>query len=398
MLGWVVGTLWACRAPEAPATSEAFTADALAEATAAVVGVGPRLVATEAEEDARAVIEQLFLDAGLADVASEPFTWDAWQPGDARLTVGDRTFEVRALSPSPPTTLTAALADGGDIGDTIAVYGSDDVSRAEAYADAAFGGAAAMVRVTEDRDLDGSLLVEVGHTLDGASLPSAAVDDAVGEALESLVGQPATLEIHSDVVVGHVSHNVVGRVKGRSGRPVFVTAHYDSWHLSESAFDNGLGVGALVVLAQRLAGGPVPEHDVVFLATSGEEQGLQGAMAWVAAHEDEVDDGELVLNLDVLWGMEGRFYVQATDEDLRAALLDAAAAEGIDAVDAGPPGLASDHVPFVARGVPAIWCTRWPDRHYHTDSDDLEDIDIDEAFAAVRSQWRVLAAAVGVPP
>src|SRR4051812_49032378 len=64
------------------------TADELRTATKALTDLGPRLVATPAEEQARSVVESQLRDAG-ADVSSEPFVWDAWQPGQAAVSVGN---------------------------------------------------------------------------------------------------------------------------------------------------------------------------------------------------------------------------------------------------------------------------------------------------------------------
>jgi hypothetical protein len=72
--------------------------------------------------------------------------------------------------------------------------------------------------------------------------------------------------------------------------------------------------------------------------------------------------------------------------------------EGQVAEDGGEPGLGSDHVPFVSRGASATWLGRWPDRHYHTMRDTLDQLDFDEAAAAVRTNWCVLAAHAGLDP
>jgi Zn-dependent M28 family amino/carboxypeptidase len=211
------------------------------------------------------------------------------------------------------------------------------------------------------------------------------------------VGAEVTISVDSTTLLDHTSYNVLGRVEGAGAGRVFVIAHYDSWHLSHSAFDNALGVGAMIQLAAQLAAGPQPEATVVFMATSGEEQGLQGAIAWVSENEDEAEDVDLVITLDALWSAAGTFWVTASDPDWIAAGLEAAAAEGIEAADGGDVSLASDHFPFVTRGVPAIWCTRWRDDHYHTERDTLDQLDMDQAAAAARSQWRLLAQAAGVP-
>jgi hypothetical protein len=369
---------------------------ALEAATARITALGPRMVGTPGEDAGAILVAQMLRDAG-ADVTTEPFTWDAWFPGDATLTLGDVAYPAYPLSPSPPVADLVAPLVTGDVRDGVALYESDDISRAEAFIDASTGGAAAMVRITDDLDTDGSPLFEVGHTLVGATLPSLAVDAPTGAAMRASIGLPVRVDLDSSVFHDHVSTNVVGRVHGRNLLPIYVVAHVDSWWPSESAFDNALGVGALVLLAEKLASGPEPANDVVFLATSGEEQGLQGAFAYVNAHPSEAAGTPLVITLDVMWSAEGTYFVQADDPAWTAAALDAAAAEGIDAVDGGDPGISSDHFAFATKGAPVMWNTRWRDRHYHSAADRIEALDFDEAAAALRLHWRVLAEAAGVP-
>ncbi len=381
-------TLLACEDP-APAR-EMLTAAELKTATETLTDIGHRMVATENEEKARVAVMDLFVRAGLEDVASVPFAWDAWTGEEATLQVGDQTWSAWPLSPSPVTHQTLGpLTSEGSLEGAVYLASSKAGSRAEQFSEALLGGAEALIRITESIDPDGTRLIEVGHTLDGVALPSLAVDHDAGDDLWLLQGEDITIDLESSVHADHLSHNVIGTIPGSgsgSGR-ILVTAHYDSWHLSESAFDNALGVGAMVVLAKKLRE-KRPRTTVTFLATSGEEQGLHGSQAWVRDHD--VSDIEALLNLDVLWSDEGTFYVSATDTWLRELALDHAFAVGLDAVDAGQPGLGSDHVPFMAEGVPVVWSTRQLSAHYHTIRDTLEYLDFDQALVALDAQWRVL--------
>ncbi|MEQ1564765.1 MAG: M28 family peptidase [Myxococcota bacterium] len=371
----------------------------LHDATSALTSIGPRQVATQGEDAARAWFEQRFAALGLTSVVAEPFVFDAWRPGTASVQV-DREVPVEALSPSPAADLIVPLRSSTEGFEGAAVLmSSGDGSRADAFLTAATGGAAALIRVTEDIDFDGSPLVEVGHLLDGSTLPAVAVDRGTGDWLESKLGEQVHLRIAPDVALDHTSYNVVGRIAGagEAGR-VYVVGHYDSWHPSESAFDNALGAAAVERLAARaLATGVTPRKELVFLATSGEEQGLRGAIAWVAAHEGEVGPADLVLVLDVMWSGEGAYVALATDDGLRTEAMSAAEAEGLEVVDGGQPGIGSDHVPFVGRGASAVWLGRWPDRHYHTVADTIDALSFDEAAAALATHWRLLADHAGLP-
>ncbi len=379
--------LLACQDPE-PEPVDPLTAANLEAATRAMTDLGHRMVATDHEVPARDAVVALFEASGMVGVVHPPFTWDAWTPGVASLTVGDKTWGAEPLGPSPITHGTfGPLTTSDDFAGAVSLTSSDDGARADQYAAALLGGAAAWIRITEDVDPDGTRLVEVGHTLDGSTLPSLVVDRDAGDDLWLLAGEDVTIDLESTIHRDHTSWNVVGEVPGTGSGVVVVTAHYDSWHLSECAFDNALGVGAMAVLAQLAARADL-RASVVFLATSGEEQGLQGAQAWV--EDRDLSQVEAMINLDVLWSDEGTFWVNASEDWLRELALDYAFAVGLDAHDGGQPSPASDHFPFMAAGVAAAWSTRQLSSHYHTIRDTVDYLDFDEALVATEAQWRLL--------
>ncbi|MFI6168504.1 M20/M25/M40 family metallo-hydrolase [Nocardia sp. NPDC051052] len=79
--------------------------------------------------------------------------------------------------------------------------------------------------------------------------------------------------------------NIVARLPGTdSTGTVFLTAHYDSVASGPGANDDGVGVAAVLEAVRALrAGGTALRNDVVVLLTDGEETGLLGAEAFVAA-------------------------------------------------------------------------------------------------------------------
>ncbi|HJN77185.1 MAG TPA: M28 family peptidase [Myxococcota bacterium] len=380
--------LWGCTSPDDTGSRDPITVELLTERTQALVDLGPRVVGTSSEEDARALLDGWFLSTGLQEVESEPFAWDAWQRGASSLNQGGVEYATWAWSPSPSGTVSGVLESvEGDVGGKIALSRSGSMMRTEAFVSALTGGAVGLVHVSEAIDADGTDLVEVGHTLDGSSLPAVALGKRDGNDLE--LGEEITLSIDSSVLYDHTSYNVVGRVPGTGSGRVYVVAHYDSWDPSESAFDNAMGAAALSLLAERMAQ-EQPRREVVFIATSGEEQGLQGAQAYVEDHLDEVLAGTSVMTLDVLWSASGDYYVAATREEDRVVGMEAALDEGLPARDSGNPSPASDHFAFESRGLDSFWATRQPDIHYHTTHDRLEYLDMDDATAALRTQWVVL--------
>jgi hypothetical protein len=368
----------------------------LAETTQRLTDLGPRQVATDAESQAAALLEDMLLSAGLQDVERAPFTFDAWLPGAASVTLDGVALPAEPLSPSPPTAgLSAPLSSGAQPG-MIALYSSDDGSRAEQFLLALTGGAVAMIRITEDLTESGEPLVEVGHTLEGSTLPAVAVDAETGARLKAAIGQTVALDLSSTTLPDHTSDNVVGWLEGSaSSATIALTAHYDSWHPSESAADNALGVAMAVLLAGHIAQG-IPDRRLLVLLTSGEEQGLQGASAWVEDNESLARSVSLVINLDIPWSDEGALRCGCDEDAVMAEILAAFEQEGLSAEDVGAPWPASDHLPFQTRGASALWCSRQPYRRYHTEADIIDVIDMEQSAAVLRAHAALATAALSL--
>ncbi|MES2760088.1 MAG: M20/M25/M40 family metallo-hydrolase [Pseudomonadota bacterium] len=100
--------------------------------------------------------------------------------------------------------------------------------------------------------------------------------------------------------------NYIGYIAG-SARPerfIVVSAHYDhlgmkGGKLHPGADDNASGVAAMLAIAQWFKAHP-PRHTIVFAAFDGEEQGLQGARAFMAALPFPQAQLALNLNLDMV--------------------------------------------------------------------------------------------------
>lgn len=154
-----------------------------------------------------------------------------------------------------------------------------------------------------------------------------------------------------------LAHNVVADFKGSEpGAHVIIGAHLDSWDLSCGAADNASGVvAALEVLRAMHSSCLTPRRSLRVVLFSGEEQGLLGSRAYVAAHRAGLADIQAVLVLD---GGAGRILA-FPDMQVDAWYAPLAAAAAL-ARRVGEPdivyetGLGSDHEPFFARGIPAF--------------------------------------------
>ena len=170
-----------------------------------------------------------------------------------------------------------------------------------------------------------------------------------------------------------VSRNVIARVQGsdRADECVIYTAHWDHFGKDEKlsgdaiyngALDNATGTAALIELASAFVRlGTPPRRSVLFVAVTGEEQGLLGSTYYVAHPVVPLAKTAAVINMDVL-GIFGRmkdiqvvgYGLSDLDEYARAA----AARQGRYLVPESHPERGgfyrSDHFPFVLAGVPAL--------------------------------------------
>lgn len=182
--------------------------------------------------------------------------------------------------------------------------------------------------------------------------------------------------------------NIVGQVVGTDPTaPVLViSAHYDhlgvkNGQIYNGADDNASGVAGVLAVAEAFKARR-PKHTVIFVFFDGEEEGLQGAKAFVAAPPVPLDRMALDLNLDMI-GTNGKneLYVSgAYAFPWMKARLEAVAADarvklllGHDDPKLGADDWSnqSDHWAFGLAGRPWIYFGVEDHPEYHRPSDDF---------------------------
>jgi aminopeptidase S len=154
------------------------------------------------------------------------------------------------------------------------------------------------------------------------------------------------------------SVNLLVERTGAEPAVVMLGAHLDSVEAGPGINDNGSGVAALLVIAERLAELPAPGRTVRLAFWGAEEGGPHGSRAYVdALSADELARINAYLNFDML----------ASPNPIRFVYAEAAATEGSDALTAlftsyfdgeglawAPIDLAgkSDHAAFTDAGIP----------------------------------------------
>src|SRR6266852_5484299 len=124
--------------------------------------------------------------------------------------------------------------------------------------------------------------------------------------LERLIARGITprmrINVQNTLTSGPVeAANVVGEIRGTEHpeQILVVGGHLDSWDLAQGATDNGSGTATTLGAADAIMrSGQKPRRTIRFVLFTGEEQGLDGSLAYVKQHKSEMANhlGNLVLD------------------------------------------------------------------------------------------------------
>jgi len=209
--------------------------------------------------------------------------------------------------------------------------------------------------------------------------------------------------------------NLFGYISGKSDKVIVITAHYDHLEMirgaapgTDSIFngadDNASGVGALLALMGYYKTHQ-PEHTLIFAALDGEEEGLQGAKAFVK--QPPVPLSKIVLNINmdmVSRNDKNELYVCGLTQfpALRKYVEGAIAKEGpvklISGHDKPEEGSGnwlnqSDHYEFYKVKIPALYFGVEDHPDYHKVSDEFSGTQPSFYYQAVLKVLTVLESA-----
>ncbi len=177
------------------------------------------------------------------------------------------------------------------------------------------------------------------------------------------------------------SRNVIaskGAPHSSATRAVIVAAHLDSINLAggpaaaaPGADDNASGSAGVLEIARVLTDHPLP-HDLQFILFGAEELGLLGSKRYVSSlAASERGRIAAVVNMDMI----GSLNSPSRGVLLEGAPVSAALIDGLSDAAANYTGLtvetslhpfASDHVPFIEKGIPAVLTIESADNTNHT--------------------------------
>ncbi|MEI6450236.1 MAG: M28 family peptidase [Actinomycetes bacterium] len=364
--------------------------------------LGFRWAGTAAE---RAVAIRTLMElkaAGLRGVKLETVPVDVFNFKSAGVTAGGQTYVASSFAGTPPTGPAGVTADVIYVGSGAkaafdaaeAAYGPVagklvlmDLDFATSIwmnlpgAEAALRGALGVITTYGDGgyfwyadDALGSF--DATYNMDWA--PMVYISKTDGDVLRTAVkaandeGTPyeATMVCDTDVTLadnGGTAYNVIATLPGsvRDGQANVISAHLDA-HFRAGMDDTAALVNMITIAKAMRASGYKPAHDIIFLATAGEEFGYTNcyydwlAGSWYAAthtHKDWAGKVRAFIGLELM-GLKDAKLRSNTSEEL-VGMLGKVAADNPDLVPYGanftsPVYCWNDQWPFAAEGIPGI--------------------------------------------
>ena len=205
---------------------------------------------------------------------------------------------------------------------------------------------------------------------------------------------------------------MIGYVRGVDStlrqEAVVVGAHYDHLGIGapvngdsiyNGADDDASGVVAVLIAARDMAKGPAPKRTVIFILSTGEEQGILGTLWYVESSADAADEhdrrsaGGDDRPPGLAWSAGGASSGSPGYE--RSTMGPQLSAAGIPVVPDARPDfkffLRSDNIAFAKRGVPAHTLSSYGlHTDYHQPSDDVSRIDFEHFQAGVAAVSRAV--------
>jgi len=203
--------------------------------------------------------------------------------------------------------------------------------------------------------------------------------------------------------------NVIATFDGGAASDIYIIGgHYDS--ISErtsdsapGAEDNATGAAGVIELARVFANFP-KTATLIFIAFSGEEQGLVGSKAYVRGLDTQTRSRvKAVLNMDMIgYSKDDSEDVLLESSSHFKPLVDhfSAAARLVEGlrfyISFNPYG--SDHMPFIDSGIPAILTidNDWGDYpSYHRTTDTIDKVSRDMGAAVLKMNAGALGSMLG---
>lgn len=230
---------------------------------------------------------------------------------------------------------------------------------------------------------------------------------------------PVPVKIKATVQVAQVramTENVVAMLEGSDpvlkDEYIVIGAHYD--HLGKGgpgsgsrmpdtlavhngADDNASGVGGIIALAEKFAAAqPRPKRSILFVAFTGEENGLLGSKYFVKNSPVDLKKITAVFNLDMIGRLlpdSGSVMISGTGTSIEAMdIINQYNKKLPFELKFSPEGYgASDHSSFYVENIPVFFITTGAHDDYHTPFDDREKINYEGTKAVLEFTYLLAA-------
>lgn len=190
------------------------------------------------------------------------------------------------------------------------------------------------------------------HVSRGKKIPGVNINAKSAIRLIENDAKTAKIVLEQDEYMGN-SRNVILDIPGKLEQTIVFTAHYDSTSLSQGAYDNMSGSVGIFGLAEYFVNHPHC-YSLRFIWCGSEERGLLGSKAYCAAHEEELKNVVLCINLDMVGCIMGKLIACCTSEEKLVSYLQYFAMEQGRGMKAYQDVYSSDSTPFADQGIPAV--------------------------------------------
>ncbi len=165
-------------------------------------------------------------------------------------------------------------------------------------------------------------------------------------------------------------YNTVAELPGatKPDEVVVLGAHLDSWDLGTGTTDNGTGSMVVLEAARALQkSGLRPARTIRFILFSGEEEGLVGSRAYVAAHKDELPKISAAIAHDTGTGRVLTLSLMRNYQDQEIMANVMAPLHSLGLVELSQRWMTgTDHASFEQAGVPGFFFIQEPAQYFQT--------------------------------
>jgi hypothetical protein len=206
---------------------------------------------------------------------------------------------------------------------------------------------------------------------------------------------------------GITGYNVIGMLDNPSDNVVIIGAHYDHLGMGgmssmsrgveevhNGADDNASGTAALLHLAQKLKDMEL-QTDILFIAVSGEEQGLWGSNFYTKNPTVDLSKVNFMINMDMVGRLENdrglAVYGTGTAPDWDS-LIDEVNTDSLKIIKKESGKGPSDHTSFYLKDIPVLHFFTGQHVDYHRPSDDADKINFEGIVQVTNMIERIVVA------